>query len=47
MIRVAVLALMLAGCNGFGPTHRLNPPISAYAICDGDPVPKGCEGRGR
>ena len=37
--------LMLAGCNGFGPTHRdfRQPPISALAICDARPAPKGCE----
>jgi len=49
MIRAIILALLLAGCamNGFGPTHRYDPPISAYAICDAKPIPKGCEGRGQ
>ena len=42
-------AWLLAGC-GLGPARLQDfrqPPLSAYAICDGKPVPIGCEGRGR
>jgi hypothetical protein len=40
-----LVLLVLAGCNGFGPTRRdfRQPPISAYMICDEKPPPKGCE----
>jgi hypothetical protein len=47
MTRVLLIALALAGCNGFGPAHQdsRQPPISAYMICDEKPLPKGCEKR--
>jgi hypothetical protein len=43
MIRVVLMSLLLVGCNGFGPTHRYDPPISALMICDYKPLPKGCD----
>jgi hypothetical protein len=43
MTRVLLIVLALAGCKPVFLRDMGQPPISALAICDEKPAPKGCE----